>query len=151
VILIVLGTDHFAEWHFLLTMVTPVRHTWFYNFRERPHLLSREVCGCCMTRPPARTRYNGDHSCQASCSRGGPPLVRSVFEKERSNGPSFLTGISVGNVPLSPPIPVTGIGDIALDAMQPCMDPCAFGTRIVLGDLVSGLPFPAQSVPHGPE
>ena len=27
VILIVLGTDHFAEWHVLLTMVTPVRHT----------------------------------------------------------------------------------------------------------------------------
>jgi hypothetical protein len=44
---------------------------------------------------------------------------------------------------MSPPIPVTGIGDIALDAMQPGVDPCAFGTRIILGDVVSGLPFAA--------
>jgi hypothetical protein len=74
-----------------------------------------------------------------------------VQAAERRNRLPFLTGIPFGRVPLSPPIPVTGIGDIALDAMQPRMDPCAFGTHIVLGDLVSGLPFPAQFVPRGPE
>jgi len=96
-------------------------------------------------------RYNGDNSCQASCSRGGPPLARSAFEKKRRNRLSFLAWIAFGRVPLSPPIPVTGISGIALDPMQPGMDPCAFGTRIILGDVVSGLPIPAQSVPHGPE
>jgi hypothetical protein len=91
----------------------------------------------------SRARYNGDNSRQASCSRGGPPSVRSVFEKKRRNRLSFLAWIAFGRVPMSPPIPVTGIGDIALDAMQPGVDPCAFGTRIILGDVVSGLPFAA--------
>ena len=85
------------------------------------------------------------------CSAGRLALVRAAFEKKRRNRLSFLARIAFGRVPLSPPIPVTGIGDIALDAMQPGMDPCAFGTRIILGDVVSGLPIPAQSVPHGPE
>ena len=40
---------------------------------------------------------------------------------------------------------------IALHAVQPGMDPCAFSARVVLGDLVSRLPFPVQSVPHGPD
>src|SRR5262249_44527321 len=78
-------------------------------------------------------------------------LVRSAFEKKHRNRLSFLAGIAFGRVPVSPPIPVPGIGDIALDAMQPGMGPRPFGTRIVLGDLVSGLQFPAQSVPYGPE
>jgi hypothetical protein len=30
-------------------------------------------------------------------------------------------------------------------------DPCAFGARIVLRDVVSRFPFPAHSAPHGPE
>jgi len=34
-------------------------------------------------------RYNGDNSCQASCSRGGPPLARSAFEKKTPQS-SFL-------------------------------------------------------------
>src|SRR5215468_12489616 len=111
----------------------------------------REVPPLLHDAPTSRARYNGDYSCTASCSRGGPPLVRSAFEKKRRNRLSFLTWIAFGRVPLSPPIPVTGIGDITLDAMQPSMDPCAFGTRIILGEVVSGVPFPAQSVPHGPE
>jgi hypothetical protein len=123
----------------------------FYDFCEGLDLLSREVLPLLRDAPTSRARYNGDNSCQASCSRSGPPLVRSAFEKKRRNRLSFLAWIAFGHVPLSPPIPVTGIGDIALDAMQPGMDPCAFGTRIILGDVVSGLPFPAQSVPHGPE
>src|SRR5690349_13274473 len=89
-------------------------------------------------------------ACPARAYLGGP-LVRSTFEKKRRNRLSFLAGIAFGRVPVSPPIPVPGIGGIALDAMQPGMDPRAFGTRIVLGDLVSGLPFPAQSEPYGPE
>src|SRR5215475_13226515 len=84
-------------------------------------------------------------------SLGRLALVRSAFEKKSRNRLSFLAWIAFGRVPMSPPIPVTGIGDIALDAMQPGMDPCAFGTRIILGDVVSGLPLPAQSVPHGPK
>src|SRR5258707_15191653 len=44
-----------------------------------------------------------------------------------------------------------GTARFSLGSMQPGMDPCAFGTRIILGDVVSGLPIPAQSVPHGPE
>lgn len=78
-------------------------------------------------------------------------MARSAFEKKRRNRLSFLAWIAFGRVSMSLPIPVTGIGDIALDAMQPGMDPCAFGTRIILGDVVSGLPIPAQSVPDGPE
>jgi hypothetical protein len=77
--------------------------------------------------------------------------VDQRFRKKRGNGPSFLAEIAFGRVPLSAPIPAVGIGKIALHAMQPRMDPCAFGARIVLGNLVSGLPFPVQSVPHGPE
>jgi hypothetical protein len=67
------------------------------------------------------------------------------------NGLSFLAEIAFGHVPLSAPIPVAGVVQIALDAMQPGVNPCAFGARIVLGDLVSCLSFPVQPVPHGPE
>jgi hypothetical protein len=126
-------------------------HVSFYDFREGLDLPSREVLTLLRDAPTSRARYDGDNSCPASCSWSSPPLVRSAFEKKRRNRPSFLAWIAFGRVPLSPPIPVTGIGDIALDAMQPGMDPCAFGARIILGDVVSGLPFPAQSVPHSPE
>src|SRR5258707_13719245 len=44
-----------------------------------------------------------------------------------------------------------GTARFSLGSMQAGMDPCAFGTRIILGDVVSGLPIPAQSVPHAPE
>lgn len=73
------------------------------------------------------------------------------FQKKRGNRRSFLREIAFGRVPPSLPVPIPRIGKIALDAMQPGMYPCAFLARILLGDVVSGLPFPAQPVPHGPE
>jgi hypothetical protein len=90
----------------------------------------------------------------ASMSGGKTQLVKlegSALQKKRCNGLPFLAEITFGDVPPSLPIPVAGIGRIALDAMQPSMDPRTLSARIVLGDLMSGLPFPAQSVPHGSE
>ena len=74
-----------------------------------------------------------------------------IISEETCDSLSFLDEIAFGHLPLSAPIPVAGVVQIALDAMQIGVDPCAFGARIVLGDLVSGLPFPVHSVPHGPE
>jgi hypothetical protein len=78
-------------------------------------------------------------------------LKGSALQKKRCNRLPFLAKITFGHVPLSLPIPIAGIGQIALDAMQPSMDPRTFKARIVLGDLMSGLPFSPQSVPHGSE
>jgi hypothetical protein len=78
-------------------------------------------------------------------------LGKSASQKKCGDGLSLLAEITFGYVPLSPPIPIAGIGKIALDAMQPGMNPCTFRARIVLGDLVSGLPFPVQPVPHRAE
>jgi hypothetical protein len=90
----------------------------------------------------------------ALCAAAKTQLVKSegsALQKKRCNGLRFLAEITFGHVSLSLPIPVARIGQIALDAMQPSMDPRTFDARIVLGDFMSGLPFPAQSVPHGSE
>jgi hypothetical protein len=73
------------------------------------------------------------------------------IQKKCGNRLSFFAEIAFGHIPPSLPVPVTGIAKIALDAMQPAMNPCAFGARILLGDVASGVPFPTQPVPHGPE
>ena len=77
--------------------------------------------------------------------------MSSAFQKKRGNGLSFLVEIAFGDIPPGLPIPVAGVGEIALDAMQPSVDPRTSRARIVLGDLMSGFPFAAQSVPYGPE
>jgi hypothetical protein len=94
----------------------------------------------------------GDEQVVVKLDRLGPPIPEprgSVLQKKHGNRLSFLAEIAFGRVPPRLPIPIAGIGKIALDAMQPSMDPCTFGARIVLSDVVSGVPFPAEPVPHG--
>jgi hypothetical protein len=111
------------------------------RFRRVMSTLRRSVC-----------IDTGYFSCNKSyCRSRLPGPVWISIQKKCSNRLSFFAEIAFEHIPPSLPVPVTSIAKIALDAMQPGMNPCAFGTRILLGDVVSGIPFPAQPVPHGPE
>ena len=46
-------------------------------------------------------------------------------------------------------IPVVGVAEVSFDAVQPGMDPRAFGVVLRLREFVRGIPIATQAVPDG--
>lgn len=89
-----------------------------------------------------------------SFSRESSRLMARSYVVGRSNQSlsdleSLVTRSVAARRPARASIPVVGVAEIAFDAVQPSVDPGAFGVVLRLCELVRGLPVAAQAVPDG--
>jgi len=80
-------------------------------------------------------------------------MARSYIAGRSNQSLSDLESLVTRSVAVRRParasIPVVGVAEIAFNAVQPGVDPGAFGVVLRLCELVRGLPVAAQAVPDG--
>ena len=75
------------------------------------------------------------------------PCHRS--DQSLSDLESLVARIVAARWAVRAPIPIVGIRKIALDAMQPSMDPSSLHVVLGLGEFVRGVPIAALAMPDG--